>query len=114
MQESDGSWPWFPGGRPNDYITLYITTGFGRLRHLGADIDVAPAVRSLTRLDAWIDEHYRHILEKDDPEENHLNATLALYLYGRSFFLDDQPIAAPNIKKPWTTSWVRHASIGTS
>ena len=24
-----------PAGRANDYITLYITTGFGRLRHLG-------------------------------------------------------------------------------
>ena len=28
MQLGDGSWPWFPGGRGNDYITLYITTGF--------------------------------------------------------------------------------------
>ena len=64
LQEADGSWPWFPGGRPNDYITLYITTGFGRLRHLGADIDVAPAVKSLTRLDTWIDEQYRRILER--------------------------------------------------
>ena len=64
MQEADGSWPWFPGGRPNDYITLYITTGFGRLRHLGTDIDVAPAVKSLTRLDTWIDERYRRILER--------------------------------------------------
>ena len=41
------SWPTAPGrgspaGRRNDYITLYITTGFGRLRHLGVKIDVAP------------------------------------------------------------------------
>src|SRR5438132_4371687 len=27
MQLGDGSWPWFPGGKGNDYITLYITTG---------------------------------------------------------------------------------------
>src|SRR5438132_2693513 len=26
MQLPDGSWPWFPGGRGNDYITPYITT----------------------------------------------------------------------------------------
>ena len=45
QQLGDGSWPWFPGGRGNDYITLYITTGFGRLRRLGVDIDVAPAIR---------------------------------------------------------------------
>ena len=25
-QYADGSWPWFPGGPGNDYITLYITT----------------------------------------------------------------------------------------
>ena len=93
MQEEDGSWPWFPGGRPNDYITLYITTGFGRLRHLGVDIDVAPAVRSLTRLDAWIDERYREIVARGHKDKNNLSSTIALYLYGRSFFLDDQPIA---------------------
>ncbi len=93
MQDADGSWPWFPGGRPNDYITLYITTGFGRLRHLGTDIDVAPAVKSLTRLDTWIDEQYRNILKQDAKKTNYLTPTIALYLYGRSFFLDDQPIA---------------------
>ena len=42
MQFPDGAWPWFPGGPPNDYITLYITTGFGRLRHLGVKIDMDP------------------------------------------------------------------------
>ena len=59
----DGAWPWFPGGPENDYITLYIATGFGRLRHLGVKVDVAPAVKALARLDAWVDEIYRHILE---------------------------------------------------
>ena len=48
-------WPWFPGGPANDYITLYITTGFGRLRHLGVKVDTAPAIKSLDRLDAWTD-----------------------------------------------------------
>ncbi|MCU0960530.1 MAG: alpha-2-macroglobulin, partial [Pirellulaceae bacterium] len=92
-QEADGSWPWFPGGRPNDYITLYITTGFGRLRHLGADVDVSAAVRSLTRLDAWMDEQYREIVARKEQSRNHLTPLVALYLYGRSFFLADQPIA---------------------
>jgi len=93
MQLADGSWPWFPEGRPNDYITLYITTGFGRLRHLGTEIDVAPAVRALTRLDTWADEVYRRILRGPDPEAYVPDTTIALYLYGRSFFLKDQPIA---------------------
>ena len=92
MQLNDGSWPWFPGGRGNDYITLYITTGFGRLRHLGVDIDTKAAVKSLTRLDNWMDDHYRDILKWPDPEKYVLSSTDALYLYGRSFFLKDKPI----------------------
>ncbi|MBI2929110.1 MAG: hypothetical protein HYY24_25885 [Verrucomicrobia bacterium] len=92
-QLGDGAWPWFPGGRGNDYITLYIATGFGRLRHLGVDVKVEPAVRSLDRLDGWIDERYRDILKHAKKEDNHLTTTIALYLYGRSFFLKDKPIA---------------------
>lgn len=93
MQLPNGAWPWFPGGPENEYITLYITTGFGRLRHLGLQIDQAPAVKSLTRLDAWVDKMYRHILAHSDPTKNHLSTTIALYLYGRSFFLQDKPVA---------------------
>ncbi len=93
QQLDDGAWPWFPGGSANDYITLYITTGFGRMRHLGVDVDTSAAVKSLTRLDAWVTKQYTNIAESNR-DENHLTATLALYLYGRSFFLEDQPVAA--------------------
>jgi hypothetical protein len=98
LQLGDGSWPWFPGGRGNDYITLYITTGFGRLRHLGADINVAPAIRSLQRLDAWMTEEYGRIQTWPEPEKYVPSSTDALYLYGRSFFLKDMAIA-PQHKK---------------
>ena len=94
MQRGDGFWPWFPGGPSNQYITLYIVTGFGRLRHLGSDVSVDPAVKSLGALDAWIDQTYRDILQRGKKDENQLNATIALYLYGRSFFLNDKPIDA--------------------
>src|SRR5258705_482425 len=93
MQLADGSWPWFPGGRGNDYITLYIVTGFGRMRHLGADVDVQPAVRELRRLYGRIDEIYREILRRSNKDANHLDPTIALYLYGRSFFLKDLGLA---------------------
>ncbi|MDD4870330.1 MAG: alpha-2-macroglobulin family protein [Kiritimatiellae bacterium] len=92
MQLHDGSWPWFPGGYGNDYITLYITTGFGRMRHLGINIDMNPAVRSLARLDNWIDNIYREILRHGHKDTNNLSETIALYLYGRSFFLKDRPV----------------------
>ena len=98
MQLADGSWPWFPGGYGNDYITLYITTGFGRLRHLGADINIAPALRSLLRLDAWMTEEYERIQSHPEPYKYVPSATDALYLYGRSFFLKDQAVAPEHRK----------------
>jgi hypothetical protein len=93
QQLGDGMWPWFPGGRGNEYITLYITTGFGRLRHLGVKIDTTPAVKALGSLDNWIEKIYRDILKHAKKEDNHLTATIAFYLYGRSFFLTEKPIA---------------------
>jgi uncharacterized protein YfaS (alpha-2-macroglobulin family) len=98
LQLPDGSWPWFPGGRGNDFITLYITTGFGRLRHLGADIDTGAAIKSLQRLDGWMADHYKQILKYADPEKYTPSSTDALYLYGRSFFLKDMPITPENRK----------------
>lgn len=92
-QHPDGAWSWFPGGPPNDYITLYITTGFGRLRHLGVDMDVSPALRALDRLDAWLQETHDRIRRDKTLEEDHLTSRIALQLYGRSFFLKDKPIA---------------------
>lgn len=94
LQRPDGTWSWFPGGPKNDYITLYITTGFGRMRHLGVDIDVASAVKALGSLDNWIDERYQWILKHGDKDKNHLSPTIAFYLYGRSFFLQDKAIDA--------------------
>ncbi len=94
MQLDDGLWPWFPGFRGSRYITLYIVTGFGRLRHLGANqIDVSSAIKALDALDQWMDERYRWILEHSDKNQNHIGSTVALYLYGRSFFLTDKPVA---------------------
>lgn len=95
MQLPDGAWPWFPGGRANEYITLYITTGFGRMRHLGVDIDPSAAIRSLAHLDSWATKRYDSIKPKDR-HLNHLNTTISFYLYGRSFFLKDQAVAPAN------------------
>ncbi|MCX5644822.1 MAG: MG2 domain-containing protein [Phycisphaerae bacterium] len=95
MQLADGLWPWFPGCPGNEYVTLYVTTGFGRLRHLGVrDIDVTCAVKALEALDQWMDRWYQDILKAGQVDENHLGSTIALYLYGRSFFLADQAVAA--------------------
>jgi uncharacterized protein YfaS (alpha-2-macroglobulin family) len=93
-QRPDGLWSWFPGGAPSEYISLYIVTGFGRLRHLGVETDSAPAVRALPGLDAWLAARHREALKTGHPEKPHLTTLDALYLYGRSFFLADHPVAA--------------------
>jgi hypothetical protein len=107
MQLGDGTWPWFSGGPSNRYMTLYIATGYGRLRHLGVKIDAAPGIRATAALDAWVDEIYRHILRHSDPEKNHLSPLIAMYLYGRSFFLADRPVA--NEHKQAVDYWLGQA-----
>lgn len=93
QQLGDGLWPWFPGGRGSEYITLYIMTGFGRVRHLGVkDVDMSCALRAVDRMDLWADESYRWILNHGTKDTNNLSSTVCLYLYGRSFFLKDRAI----------------------
>lgn len=90
MQLSNGAFPWFPGGKENSYITLYIMTGFGRMRALGIDVDLSLALRAVDYLDKWIVEDvYERITNKG---ENYLSSTIAMFLYGRSFFLKEKPI----------------------
>ncbi len=96
MQLPDGSWPWFSGGPSNDYLTLYITTGFGRLRKLGGDVDVTSAIKALTQIDSQIKRRYDRLVEKEQLDQNNLSSATALYLYGRSFFLEDQAISDLN------------------
>ena len=42
-------------------------------------------------------------------EENHLSPTIALYLYGRSFFLEEQPDRSGAPARRWITSSARRA-----
>lgn len=93
QQLQNGAWPWFSGGPPSEYITLHVVTGFGRLRHMDvAGVDVSQALRALEWLDAQMTERYQRIVRDKQEKENQLTPHEALYLYGRSFFLEDQPI----------------------
>ncbi len=89
---SDGSWPWFPGGNRNDFITFYIVAGFGRLRQLGVPAEMGLAVSALPRLDAWLTDEHKAILHRGSKESNHLTPTVAFALYARSFFLKDRAV----------------------
>lgn len=95
-QLQDGAWPWIPGGDADDGTTLRLVTGFGRLRHLGADVNIGCAVRALEHLDDWCDRTYHRIMEDPGPDRNHLSSAIALYLYCRSFFIADRRISPSN------------------
>ncbi|MCG8702241.1 MAG: hypothetical protein MI922_29585, partial [Bacteroidales bacterium] len=87
MQYESGWWPWYPGMRGSEYLTLAIVTGYGRLRHLGVNnIDTSLAVKALSGLDSWIHSRYQRY-----PDQ--FSSIIAYYLYGRSFFLNDQTIS---------------------
>ena len=94
MQDRDSLWPWFPGGHGNETISLYIVTGFARLRALGVETDVKPALNALTELDARLTKRFaaiKHAAKKDPAtlQANHLDAETAYFLYARTFFLKD-------------------------
>ena len=94
MQGDDGLWPWFPGGRGNEYISLYIATGFARLRAFGVETDITPALKTMSKLDAILTERLDAIklAAARDPAfltANHLDPWIAHYLYTRSYFLKD-------------------------
>ncbi|MCW1916440.1 MG2 domain-containing protein [Luteolibacter sp. GHJ8] len=94
MQHGDGLWPWFPGGRGDEYISLYISTGFARLRALGVETDVTPALKALEAIDAGITDRYQELLKNKQLDNNNLDSRIALYLYTRSFFLKDKALKA--------------------
>ncbi len=105
LRNPDGGWPWFPGGRSCDSVTLSVVAGFGRLRANGVAIDVAPAIAAVP----WIDQ--RLIEEKEWAERRAARARQAgnealaaepvltplgvFALYARSFFLADVPLEGP-------------------
>jgi hypothetical protein len=90
-----GGWPWFPGGKRDNFITLYIVTGFGKLRQLGVKMNVDLATKSVEGIDRWIKELYDSITPADR-DKDHYSSLVAYYLYGRSFFLKDVPIQPRN------------------
>ncbi|HLE10336.1 MAG: hypothetical protein A2504_04435 [Bdellovibrionales bacterium RIFOXYD12_FULL_39_22] len=88
-----GGWPWFPGGTLDHYTTLYLITGFAKLRHLGVDVKMNLANSAVVIIDDWIKSIYDNIPLKYR-DANHYTQLIAYYLYGRSFYLAEMPITS--------------------
>jgi hypothetical protein len=93
LRNGDGGWPWFPGGRTCDSVTLGIVAGFGRLRVAGAKIDVQPALETIPWLDGRLVEEKKRAerLWKAQPDDIVLTPLGVYALYARSFFKADAP-----------------------
>ena len=94
LRNDDGGWPWFPGGRTCDSVTLGIIAGFGRLRVAGVPgdvIDVQPALAALPWLDGRLVEEKQLALKRfgDKPDDMVLTPIGVYALYARSFFAKD-------------------------
>lgn len=87
-QNSDGGFAWFPGGKSNDFITLYIATGLARIKNLGINIDKGIITKAMPYLDRMIVKRYEESLKYD---QKFIFPCDALYLYCRSFCLKDYP-----------------------
>ncbi|HRE82930.1 MAG TPA: alpha-2-macroglobulin family protein [Opitutaceae bacterium] len=93
QQLPSGFWPWFSGGPESPFVSLYVTTGFGRLRHRGVKADTTAALKSLIALDTWFTEKIKSVQQlpiADDYTPSYLDS---FYLYGRSFFLNDVAVS---------------------
>jgi uncharacterized protein YfaS (alpha-2-macroglobulin family) len=66
MQTSSGGFPWFPGGPPSPYMTLYILNGFSKALEFGVDVppDVVQKAWQYTHRH-YLDDIVRDMVERD-------------------------------------------------
>jgi len=95
MQLSSGGFPWFSGGRANEYITRYIVAGFGHLQQLGvvdpSDKKNAIIEKAVAFLDAKFIENHNRKLKHQTIEKITVGNYELHYLYVRSFFKNAVP-----------------------
>ena len=81
-QTSMGAFPWWPGGPPSPYMTLYIVHGFSKALEFGAEVPKEPVVRAFDYLHRhFLDEIVRLMMSEDTGWEfvTFLNYTLSNY-----------------------------------
>jgi len=81
-QTSLGAFPWWPGGPPSPYMTLYIVHGFSKALEFGVEVPKDPVVRAFDYLHRhFLDEIVRQMMALDVGWEfvTFLNYTLSNY-----------------------------------
>jgi len=107
-QNPDGSFPWFPGGHPNLYMTLYVLEGLGEASRYGVELPRDVAQRALAYVLGEIPSHLK-------PEED--QTSLILYAaYVATSFPEAWPESAEARKyaKVWVDYADTHANAMTA
>lgn len=100
MQNTEGAFPWFSGGRSNTYITRHIVAGFGHLKKLGVSKESLPMIDdAVDYLDIQLEEDFnKHKARFKKWESFYQQRRHLHFLYARSFYWDENPIP-PSIEK---------------
>lgn len=99
-QLSDGSFPWFKGGKGSEYITRYIVEGFGHLKQMNVvwDEDVNKMLKkAIDYIDGKALASYNKLAErvaqkKTTWDAQHIGRFWIHYMYTRSYFAEDFPL----------------------
>lgn len=63
---ASGAFPWWPGGPPSPYMTLYIVHGFSKALEFGAEVPKGPVARALKYLHGrYLDDMTAGLMARD-------------------------------------------------
>lgn len=95
MQTPNGGFTWFKGMPEDRFMTQYILTGIGRLKHIeisevGSERRIQQIIqKAIPYLDQKIKEDYENLKKyKADLNKQQISTFQIQYLYMRSFFMD--------------------------
>ncbi len=93
LQNADGGFPWFSGGKSNRYISSYILAGFGRMHSLGIQWEGGPDIQQLINyLDREILKAYNDYRKRHKDAHSYFKSSQFLfYLYARSLYMELYP-----------------------
>ncbi len=85
----DRGWPWFPGGRVNEHITLKIFTGLATLYKSNNFNKIDYLKKVMIDVDKMMQNYYQKIKHKDKWT---ISSLVTQYLYSRSLLVKKFPI----------------------
>ena len=100
-QKPDGGWGWFNGMSSDMYITLYIVSGFGKMRKMGVwEMDAETETMLSNAIEFLDEEMVKYYDRRALKEKGYAPSWTDLHMtYARSFWLDDFKLKG----KPQTT-----------